>query len=537
MMNKIQVLLIDDLPKFALEYAEETTLTDIKVAQKEREVPFIAVKPYSDFFELKWIQKKEDLLLYKKLCRVIEDRFSATGLGSVEGAVPEIVLFDYALTGHEDANYLSEENDKNILAQLVPNYKLAQYWQKHQNETDLPTVDKIKINSTQISEGLNDDNIGCIGGIIAVTQFRVHPCIGVATSRKTDANIQGRDVQFLEALVKEPNQFNFSLRGDALSNLNWKTLLSSAALLLRQRIESLLQSNKITLNLTQLLVYKDKIPEELKNRIFTFQSAYGLRHLPLDGLFIDVEKNERDLAIIKWVSTLLNNFNSVAYKTAMDTSTKLIKAYQSIPVVKNRIRLSELAVKLCNSETLDFTEKNEIEKLKTEFGINDTQIVNCIKNGDAENSNLAYKVIEYRKDKTNDNETNRLIVLFTELQVHRVWQNFCEMNKNAALDGQISTFLKSPPTLDDLRAALFPIPMNPLVLPYHYHLLWDKSKFKSKDPFDIWDKHIGRDMKDDKGIFYKTEYPKNISSGEKQLSANFALDIGLNCNYYPRWLK
>ena len=41
MMNKIQVLLIDDLPKFALENAEDTTLIGIKTAQMEREVPFI----------------------------------------------------------------------------------------------------------------------------------------------------------------------------------------------------------------------------------------------------------------------------------------------------------------------------------------------------------------------------------------------------------------------------------------------------------------------------------------------------------------
>ena len=35
MMNKIQVLLIDDLPTFALKKAKDTTLPDIKNHQKE----------------------------------------------------------------------------------------------------------------------------------------------------------------------------------------------------------------------------------------------------------------------------------------------------------------------------------------------------------------------------------------------------------------------------------------------------------------------------------------------------------------------
>lgn len=281
---------------------------------------------------------------------------------------------------------------------------------------------------------------------------------------------------------------------------------------------------------------KNTLDNKQENRFFTFQSAYGVRHLPLDGLFIDEPTDSRNSKIKEWVNKLLKNFKAEAYAIAKDASTKLIEAYQAIPVIKNRIRLSELAVKLCNNETLDFKDKEEIGKLKAEFGINDVQITNCLSNGDAENSNLIYKVIEYREVKTNDNETNRLIVLFTDLQIHRVWQNFCKMNENIVLDGQISTLLKSRPTLDDLRAALFPIPKNPLVLPYHYHLLADKAKFKSKDAFDIWDKHIGRDMKDGKGIFYKTDYPKGLSVGEKQIGKSFALDIGLESKYYPNWL-
>jgi len=371
MINKIQVLLIDDLPTFALKRAKDTSLKDVKPFQKESEVPFIAQKPYSDFFELRWIQNKEDLQLYKKLCTAIEDKHTSVDLGAIENAVSEIVLFDYALTGHEDASYLSEDSDKNLLEQLVPTYNLQKYWDDNNQNVALPIIEPINIYSSQISEGLNDDNIGCIGGIMAVTQFRNHPCVGIATSRKTDANIQGRDVQFLEALVKEPNQFDFSLRGDN-SNLNWETLLNNATKLLRQRIETLIQSNRITLSLAELLKFASQVPTKSIERSLTIESTYGTKNLPLDGLFIDVDANERDNAIKTWVKSILST-----YKGSISTIKDAIGKYDKIYAVfqkyfTDRILLSYFAKK--EQDILELRDKiaaskdsDEIIRLQTEI--------------------------------------------------------------------------------------------------------------------------------------------------------------------------
>jgi len=536
MMNKIQVLLIDDLPTFALKKAKDTTLTGIENYQKESDVPFIAEKPYSDFFELKWLQNKEDLQLYKRLCTGIEDNFSALDLGSVEGAVSEIVLFDYALTGHEDASYLSEENDKNLLEQLVPNYKLREYWQKNKSGTDLPVVEKIEINSTQISEGLNVDNIGCIGGIIAVTQFRVHPCIGIAISRKTDANIQGRDVQFLEVLVKEPNQFDFGLRGD-ISNLKWETLLRNAVKLLRQRIETLIQSNRITLNLTQLLAWASKNPDDdkkkiIKERIFTFQSAYGVRHLPFDGLFIDVEANKRDEAIKEWIKGEENNPKVLGLLGIITSSLPVlketIKEYEKIyetykTKFLNRILLSDFSRREKEGDLKSYADR--YKELKSIFEVTEGKI------GDGELCSIV-QVFADKKSGKNSNWTDddksklRLLVL---LLCTRLWIDHQKGAKRRAetipLIKEDYFYILNPVVNSPLSAKKDAKDKNPLLLLMHNPLdnvsdytdtFGDWLNKKSKNEISRTEWHNFEWITDGEKKIVKSQFQTELSEIKKQ---------------------
>lgn len=564
----ITILLIEDNP--AQEGIKSKDLKsrgiDIEDLDDNIDVPGINFKKdenkkLHNLFTLKVLQHPEEIKEFISNCLEKEDKEGFVALGSIAGVVPEIVEFDYKLSNNIQINReKGKQNEvlshikywavyKKLREHYNPNFlfKSEQHLEKKENEnyTEKDFIERInkKENATgdeawykKDEQELKNDELGLYAGVEIARIFRNHVCIGIPAT--SNFNVRER----LHAFGKFYEWINEYDLGTMFSreergNKDWDSVIAAAVKQLRLRIETQILSNKITPNLSQLLEYADgQIPIESDQRIFTFQSAYGVRHLPLDGLFIDVEQDGRDEAIKKWVNELLENFKTDAYKTAKDASTKLIEAYQAIPVIKNRIRLSELAVKLCNNEILTDDENKELTRLKTEFGINDTQITNCVNNGDAENSNLTNKVVEYRELKTNDNKTNRLIVLFTDLQVRRVWQNFCEMNKNAVLDVQISTLLKSQPTLDDLRAALFPMPKNPLVLPYHYHLLSEKSKFNSKDAFEVWDTHFGKSKMNDDAIFTKTEYPKNLAAGEKQLCKSFALDIGLVSKYYPNWL-
>lgn len=519
------------------------------------------------FFNLKILQHPEEIKEYIKLCKLVEDQYGPSALGELDGIIPEIVAFDYQLADNiainiegKDKFYIPYDPKwKSVREYFNPNFKILEKYKLLTPHLESPNIkykvdDFIKrINYITTSEQFNltkdkselidnttgkgRDDLGLYSGIEVLRLFRNHACIGIpATRNKAKRESLHSFSKYYEWLNE--NDLSTALDRKERDNKSWDSIIKDGVKQLKIRINNLVETNKITLNVAQLMEYAGgSIPKEPRERILSFQTSYGIRHLPLDGLFIDFPKKDKESAIIEWTKILLRNFKTGIYKTTKDISKKLIEAYQAIPVIRNRFKLSELAVKLCNGDELSTDEKTVIDKLKTEFGINDVQINNCINNADAEKTNLTNKVVEYRKLKANETETNRLIILFTDIQVHRVWQNFCEMNKNADLNMEISTLLKSPPTLDDLRAALFPIPKNPLVLPYHYHLLKDKTKFKSKDPFDVWDKHLGRDMEDNKGIFYKSEYPKNISDGEKQLALSFALDIGLETKYQPSWLK
>jgi len=561
----ITILLIEDNPAQEGIKAKDLKSRKIDIGDLDDNIDVPGInfkkdenKELHSLFALKVLQHPEEIKEFISNCLEKEDKEGSVALGGVSGIVPEIVEFDYKLGDNfqinsENKNIKYWSSYQKLREHYNPNFllKSEQHLEKKENE-NYTTKDFIeRVNKKENATGkeawytkdelqLKDDELGLYAGVEITRLFRNHVSIGIPATFNKDG------VEKLHAFGKFYEWINDYDLGTMFSreergNKDWDSVIAAAVKQLQIRIATHLQSNKIILNLTQLLAWASENPTDkekqiIKERIFTFQSAYGVRHLPLDGLFINVEADKRDEAIKKWVNELLKNFKTDAYKTAKDASTKLIEAYQAIPVIKNRIRLSELAVKLCNEETLTDDENKELTKLKTEFGINDTQIINCVNNGDAENSNLTNKVVEYRELKTNDNKTNRLIVLFTDLKVHRVWQNFCEMNKNAVLDGQISTLLKSRPALDDLRAALFPMPKNPLVLPYHYHLISDKSKFKSKDVFDTWDTHFGKSKMNDDAIFTKTEYPKSLAAGEKQLCKSFALDISLDGKYNPEWL-
>lgn len=569
----ITILLIEDNPAQEGIKAKDLKYrgSDIGSLDDNIDVPGINFKKKGNkelhnLFILKVLQHPEEIKEFISNCLEKEDKEGSVALGGVAGIVPEIVVFDYKLYNNIEIN--SESDDQGEVKRHIKYWSSFQKLREHYNpnflfnkeqhlekkENENYTVKDFieRINKDQNITGneawykldekrLKEDDLGLYAGVEITRLFRNHASIGIpATSNKENIKNLHTFSKFYEWVNDYDLGTMFSR--EERGNKDWDSVITAAVKQLRIRIETQLKSYKITLNLTQILAWSNEHPTEQEKQIinernFTFQSAYGVRNLSLDGLFIDVEADKRDVAIKLWVNGLLKNIKGDSYATAKDASTKLIEAYQAVPVIRNRVSLSELAVKLCNNETLSSKDNKNLQDLLVEFGIGKPQITNCINNMKADGDNLTNKVVEYREVKAGTNEENRLIILFTDLQLHKVWQNFCKMNENALLDGQISAFLKSPPTLDDLRAALFPIPKNPLVLPYHYHLLNDKNKFKSKDPFDVWDKHLGRDMDNDKGIFYKSEYPKNLTNGEKQLALSFSLDIGLEIKYQPSWLK
>lgn len=467
-----------------------------------------------------------------------------------QNALPDIVVFDYkmadAFKNNQHAlSYYDNDHNTYLQAKSVSRKIKDTFENQFKNLIlflDRKDVKEFEYGGDEFKEEIKatdiqlDDEFGLYCGIAIVREFKEYITVGVpATINKADkAGTMSYNSLFYEWI----NSYDLKGALDRPSNAeemkDWSRILNFSTGLLRNRIEAQLRSKKITPNLSQLLKYAKEIPAVQKDRIFTFQSAYGVRHLPLDGLFIDEPTDSRDKRIYEWVIKLLKNYKSDAYETAKAVSETLINTHKNTTLINNRIRLSELVVKLVNSEILSDSEKIDLGNLKTEFNISDVDIYKAMRNKPTDIKN---KFNEYRKHKSDNNETNRLIVLFTDLQLHWIWQKFCEMNNTATDEIGILTLLGSQPTLDDLITALYPVPINPIILPYHSHLLPDASEFmnKKKQPFDTWEQPIGAKMGKD-AIFSRSDYPNNLSEGEVVLCKSFCLDLELKENYFPKWL-
>lgn len=547
MIKKIQVLLIDDYPSFALtKVANASSFKEVSLSdsQKEKPIPSIeefqtekreisstkVLKPsavtletekieFSKYFELKWLRNADDIQLFRKLCQDIEEEHSPSRLGEDDGFVPEVVLFDYALTGHEDMNYPNESDDMEILQRSVPIYNLKKILTDKDGESKTHTIEPFDLSVFEIESGLNSDNIGCIGGVLTVSYFRNHPCIGIATTRKSDEHLKGQEAKFVEGLVKEPHQFDFSLRGNN-NNLNWETLLKRSASNLRERIKILIQSSKITPSLSQLI---ELAGGTITDRVFTFTSIYGERVLPLDGLFIDVEEANRNESIKNFAKKCLDlhlkNANEGLTKDVLEAAIKfcvdLLEQYDNKEgKFLERIRFSQLKQKADNS-TITTEQQTELDGIYTKLGMDK----------DAKEYKDAFDLRHYNG--ANDNLVKRYAALFVMVNIYNRYLEFKESNADKT-EFKGKPYLFTQPEKMDYLLAIYPRPATPLVMPLH-------------GASDGLDNDLKRTTKrantDTAGILINSVLNKKdgISDGEKFLLQSYANGIGMKKENFAEW--
>jgi hypothetical protein len=538
MMKKIQVLLIDDYPAFALTKVKNISAfkgLELQPNQLEKTIPSIeeyesekreisndsVLKPssvtveiekiqFAEYFELKWLRNSDDIQLYRKLCQNVEEEFSSTRLGEVDGFVPEVVLFDYALTGHEDKSFPNETDDMEILQRSVPTYNLKKMLSEN-GETNLDfTIEPLDLSVFEIEKGLNSDNIGCVGGILTVSYFRNHPCIGIATTRKSDEHLKGQEAKFVEGLVKEPHQFDFTLRGN-IENLNWEILLKRAADNLRKRITILVQSSKITPSLSQLMELASGV---IVNRTFSFNSIYGERVLPLDGLFIDEPESIRDEKIKTWAAELLEKMpliNSVI-KKSIDLSTQLWNAY--LNCFEDRMVLSDYTYRLAE---LNSDEKKYLIEVKKSLDVDATTGLIPDK--------LECSVKSFLNGEK-DIDVKRLVVLIT------VTNAAIELEKQRTESGMSGKY--APLSNWEYFNILFPKVnlKEKLLLPMHYKSETDKSSITEADRKWLFRNLTTKENKvTEANLFLFADW---INRGEKEVLKSI---FYYESKYFPEWLK
>ena len=564
-MNKIKILLIDDNPLSLMEGGgSEKFIPTLNAGFSNPEYDVNAV---NNNFELGWLQSPRDVVEFRTLSEMMVQKKGEHSLIE-KGFVPEIILFDYRLQ-EKIAKYI--EVDYEEYKNIIPTHKLTlelnekshrffdwdnetEYAEKTKElKTQYPNAtseqisslakiyiktknyDKIKLHEPSNFSNQKDD-MGCYAGGVIALQFKEHPCIGTPITSKEGETDISNDALYFEWLLEKDfdNQFGKKYGKKPF----WDIVIPNAVLLLRNRIQSLVVKDKITLNLTQLLAWTNENPtehekQEREKRTFTFQSVYGVRHLPLDGLFIDVDANIRDATIKDWVGELIEMFEWEDYKVASEKSKNLLDAFKG-ELFEHRMKLSELAIRICNCEVLSQDDMKKLNDLLDEFGvvIDKTSLTSET----LSKANLSKKVIDFRTETESlTPQQKRLVVLFTDLRLHLVWQRFKTINQNSSYNPDILNLLISPPTKSELRAALFPVAKNPLILDYHRKQLSDES-ILNKNHFDAWEKAIGEHLGNDK-IFSKKEYPINLKDGEIRLAKSFCLKNEVTNEHRPDWLK
>jgi hypothetical protein len=359
-MNKITVFWIEDNP-----IQNNKTKIDGKVYPK---------LIHSDLFTYCIFQHPKQVREYLSLIHKLNTE-SSTLAEKCKEALPDIVVFDYKLSEafKTNTNALSYTDDdhydflksKSASHKLKVDFNALRKKEKlfldHSDvRNGLYSQDNFKA-EIKAGEILSDDEFGLFCGISIVREFKEYIAVGVpATINKADKTTMSYNSIFYEWINSYDLKGAIERPAKPDEMKDWAKILDFSADLLRKRILAQMQLGKITVNLPQLLAWVTDKPSEKEEieqekRLFTFESIYGVRHLPLDGLFIDEDVSVRDNAIKTWIKSILST-----YQRNISTIDSAINKYSDIYSIfqkyfTDRILLSYFSKK--EQDILDLTSK------------------------------------------------------------------------------------------------------------------------------------------------------------------------------------
>jgi hypothetical protein len=299
-----------------------------------------------------------------------------------QNALPDIIAFDYKMADAFDNNqHALSYYDKDHSAYLQSksaSHKLKETFEKQfESQTlflDRDDVKGLEYGGDEFKEEFKaeeiqlDDEFGLYCGITIVREFKEYITVGVpATINKADKT---GTMSYNSLFYEWINSYDLKGAIDRPANVNemkdWSKILDFSAKLLRKRIETQIQTSKATPDYSQLnTLAEGKIPNE---RIFSFETIYGKRDLPLDGLFIDItDKAEQNTKIAEWANGILNKLpvTNAIIKKANETATTLWNTY--LNEFEDRIVLSDYSSRL---RSLNTTETAYLEEVKIRLDVN-----------------------------------------------------------------------------------------------------------------------------------------------------------------------
>jgi len=572
-MNKIKILLIDDNPFCKANEPMNTTARELLMKflainsetlyqMDEFGFPIFNIDTSGknegllDYFELKWLYSTSSLKTYFNITNSVEDILGSAALGEF-GYVPDIVVFDYALTGNE-ANQPKGYKYEFVKRKLDPCFNLF----KKAMEKNI-SYKTSNFNYEWEKDKANKDRFGLFAGGVLVERFRHDtPCFGIPATYWETIKLEKSEPGFFEWFLADAfrNVFNNpDLKGKTETQKSWQVIIDAAMPEFRKSIIELIRLNKIQIDLLELIkllnggYFNEEGVREVNT--FTFNTIYGLRSLLLDGLFVDegigeatdIPQELKDILVGRKITdrdVKIWNFLKDVLKALIDASTlgvgiseienaivnssNLIRVFDSVDF-KKRILLSYYHDKVINH---GITILNTDEK-----AVYDECLKLFILAGDKIEKPGEYSLsVIGSKGKGSNKLINRLTTFFVAT---RLWERYSSYissldddSTNSHTPADQSQIALIPPKVTDLILALFPIWTEHIVLFNDKGLLLTNPvEAMGKTRLNTLCNFGHADIEDENGI----DLRKQMSVGEFMIVKCFA--TSLNFKKIPFWLK
>lgn len=510
-MNSINIYWIEDNP-----------IQDDILIKDGVKYPSFKISGGQGLFSFKLFQHPLEVREYLSMIEAINNQGLAKNLGEkCCRAIPDIIVFDYKLsdnftTSNPSALQYNRHGQASFLREHSASLELKECFKKEFSERELfiERADVIEgnYNSDEFQSALGidvftlDDEFGLFAGIAVVREFKDYITLGIpATFNKADKKAMSQNSLFYEWL----NSYDIedAIQRPDKGSKNWDDILKFALPLLRKRIETQIRTGKVTPHYYQLINLSNGTSED---NIISFTSAYGERHLPLDGLFLDKKQTVED-----WASGLIDSLptSSEVIAKAVKVSDHLWDIYCKKFV--DRIDLSDYKFRETRGG-LDAEEKKKFETLKQTY---------C----EGEKFKMEFSVQQSFEHLTEDTSTVRLTVL------HLAARAEIEMSKcsKAAPNSPSYSELSKPERFN----VLFPFydligETGSLLLPMHAMSAWTKLSDRGR-------KWLADNLNLNNDSVKVTrsnclDFKKWITAGEKiLLRAIYYQDK----DFYPKWFN
>jgi hypothetical protein len=184
-----------------------------------------------------------------------------------------------------------------------------------------------------------------------------------------------QEVRALHAMSKPLLDIDYSNFGVSGKDRSWRNVLSQGLKSLRHRITSLFVSRRIILSLADIVSMKDN-PDEA---VLTIRSNYGMRRLPVAGLFADATSpKDRRHQAVTWAEELLvetgheDPFEAIAEAWTI-AEQHWSRYLRENDVIRKRWRLSELLAKREEYGKIEDEEQDEFQACLDTFGVKDVK--------------------------------------------------------------------------------------------------------------------------------------------------------------------